>query len=141
MKKKIAFMVFFGMPLWLSAQHVAVSSTVEKTINCYQYGISVSMEVPSLWKFGGFYQTSLSKEEHINSPGHFWGMTVSAPLMKAEKMTFYSNVRLGIVNRYFFVVCPAVSTELKLSKRFYINVGLSARKGYVSALTSLSIKI
>lgn len=141
MKEKIVFMILFGMPLWLPAQHIVVSSTVEKTINSYQYGTSVSMEVPSQWKFGGFYQTSLSKDERITPREQFWGMTLSAPLMRTDRMTFNSNVRIGIVNKYFLLVCPAVFTELKLSKRFYINVGISVRKGYISAQTSLSIKI
>lgn len=134
-------MILFGMPLGLSAQHVVVSSTVEKTINSYQYGASLSLEVASQWEFGGFYQTSLSKDEKIRPREQFWGMTVSAPLMRTDRITFYSNVRVGIVNKYFLVVCPAVFTELKLYKRFYINVGMSVRKGYVSAQTSLSIKI
>jgi len=141
MNKKITFMMLFGMPLWLSAQHIEVSSTVEETINCYQYGASVSIEVPSRWKFGGFCQASLSKQEKITLPEHFWGLTVSAPLMKADKIIFYSNVRVGIVNKYFLVVCPAVFTQLNISRRFSINVGLSTRKGYLSAQTSLSFKI
>jgi hypothetical protein len=141
MNRKITFMILFGMPVWLSAQHVVVSPMVEKTINCYQYGASVSMEVPSQWRFGGFYQTSLSRQELVGHREHFWGMTVSAPLMKADRITFYGNARIGIVNKYFMVVCPAVATELKISKRFHINVGMSIRKEYLSAQTSLNIKI
>ena len=141
MNRKITFMILFGMPVWLSAQHVVVSPMVEKTINCYQYGASVSMEVPSQWRFGGFYQTSLSAQEQIRHREHFWGMTISAPLMKADRITFYGNARMGIVNKYFLVVCPAVVTELKILKRFHLTVGMSIRKGYLSAQTSLNIKI
>jgi hypothetical protein len=141
MKMKIVFMILFVMPVLLSAQHVVVSPMVEKTINTYQYGASVSMEVPSQWRFGGFYQTSLSRQEQIRPHDHFWGMTVFAPLMKADRITFYGNARVGIVNKYFLVVCPAVATELKILKRFHINVGMSIRKGYLSAQTSLNIKI
>ena len=141
MNPKILFAILFVTPVLLSAQHVVVSPIVEKTINSYQYGASVSMEIPSQWRFGGFYQTSLSKQEQIRPHEHFWGVTVSAPLMKADRITFYSNARVGIVNKYFLVVCPAIATELKISKRFHINVGMSIRKGYLSAQTSLNIKI
>ena len=141
MKKKILFVALFVTPVLLSAQHVVVSPMVEKTINSYQYGASVSIELPSQWRFGGFYQTSLSKQELIKPNNHFWGMTVSAPLMKADRITFYGNARVGMINEYFLVVCPAVSTELKISTRFHINVGMSIRKGYLSAQTSLNIKI
>jgi hypothetical protein len=141
MNQKIVFVAFFVMPVLLSAQHVVVLPMVEKTISSYQYGASVSMEVQSQWRFGGFYQTSLPRQEQIRPPEHFWGMTVSAPLMKEDRITFYSNVRVGIVNKYFVVVCPAFVTELKLLKRFHINVGMSIRKGYLSAQTSLNIKI
>lgn len=141
MKAKIVFMVFFSVPVWLSAQRVAVSSTIEKTINCYQYGASVALELPSQWKLGGFYQTSFPKKEEVRPHEHFWGMTVTAPLVKTDRIVFYSNARIGIVNKYFLAVCPALGTELKLSKRFYLNVGMSIRKGYMSAQTSFSIKV
>jgi hypothetical protein len=141
MKRKIAFMILFVTPVLLSAQRVVVTPMVEKTINSYQYGASVSMEIPSQWRFGGFYQTSLSGQEQIKHREHFWGMTVSAPLMKADRITFYGNARVGIVNKYFLVVCPAVVTELEILKRFHLGVGMSIRKGYLSAQTSLNIKI
>lgn len=141
MKRKILFVALFVTPLLLSAQHMVVSPLVEKTINSYQYGASVSMEVQSQWQFGGFCQTSLSKQEITRHREHFWGMIVSAPLMKADRIIFYTNARIGIVNKYFLVVCPAVSTELKITKQFRINVGMSIRKGYLSAQTSLSIRI
>lgn len=138
---KIAVMILFVTPVCLSAQHVIVSPMIEKTISSYQYGVSVSMEVPSQWRFGGFYQTSLSRLEQIKHREHFCGMNISAPLMKADRITFYGNARLGIVNKYFLVVCPAVITELQILKRIHINVGMSIRKGYLSAQTSLNIKI
>jgi hypothetical protein len=141
MKRKIAFMILFLTPVWLSAQHVVVSPMVEKTINSYQYGASVSMEIPSQWRFGGFYQTSLSGHEQIGPPENFWGMAISAPLMKADRITFYGNARIGIVNKYFLGACPAVATELKILKRLHLNMGISIRKGYLSAQTSLNIKI
>lgn len=141
MKLRIILVALFGMPIGLSAQHVVVSPLVEKTINRYQYGASVSLEIPSQWRFGGFYQTSLSGQEQIGPSENFWGMTISAPLMKADRMTFYGNARVGIVNKHFLVVCPALATELKLLKRFHLNVGMSIRKGYLSAQTSLNIKI
>jgi hypothetical protein len=141
MKRKVDFMILFVKPLLLSAQDMVVSPMVEKTINSYQYGVSVSMEVQSQWRFGGFCQASMSRQEQARTREHFWGMTVSAPLMKADRITFYSNARLGIVNKYFLVVCPAVVTELKISKRLRINVGMSIRKGYLSGQTSMNIKI
>jgi hypothetical protein len=141
MKRKVVFMILFVTPFLLSAQHMVVSPMVEKTISSYQYGVSVSMEVQSKWRFGGFCQTSLSRQEQTRSLDHFWGITVSAPLMKADRITFYSNARVGIANKYFLVVCPAVVTELKISKRLSIDVGMSIRKGYLSAQTSINIKI
>jgi len=141
MKRKIAFMILFMTPVLLSVQHVVVSPMVEKTINSSQYGASVSMQISSQWRFGGFYQTSLSAQEQIRHREHFWGMTISAPLMKADRITFYGNARVGLVNKYFLVVCPAVVTELKIIKRLHLSVGMSIRKGYLSAQTSLNIKI
>jgi hypothetical protein len=141
MKRRIAFVIFFVTPVLLSAQQVVVSPMVEKTINSYQFGASVSMEIPSQWRFGGFYQTSLSRQEQIKHRENFWGMTISAPLMKADRITFYGNARIGVVNKYFLVVCPAVVTELKIIKRLHLSVGMSIRKGYLSAQTSLNIKI
>lgn len=141
MKRKILFVTLFMTPLLLSAQYVVVSPMVEKTINRYQYGASVSLEVQSQWRFGGFYQTSLSGQEKIRPREQFWGIAVSAQLVKADRITFYANARIGIVNKYFLVLCPAVVTELKISKRFKVSVGMSIRKGYLSGQTSLNIKM
>ena len=141
MKRKILFMALFMTPVWLLAQQVVACPMVEKTINSYQYGGSVSWEVSSQWRFGGFCQTSSSKQEKIRPSNCFWGMTVSAPIVKAYRITFYSNLRIGIVNKYFLVVCPAVITELKISKLFNIGVGMSIRNGYLSAQTSMNIKL
>jgi len=99
MKRKIAFMLLFVTPVLLSAQHVMVSTMVEKTINSYQYGAAASMGVPSQWRFGGFYPTSLSRQDKIIPHEHFWGMTFLAPLMKADLITFYGNARVGIINK------------------------------------------
>jgi hypothetical protein len=140
MRRKIAF-ILFVTPVLLSAQHVVVSPMVEKTISSYQYGASVSMEIPSQWRFGGFCLASLSRQEKIKHREHFWGMTISAPLMKSDRITFYSNARVGVVSKYFLVVCPAVVTELEILKRLHLNVGMSIRRGYLSAQTSLNIKI
>ncbi len=141
MKLGILVVTLFMTPKWLPAQDVVVSPLVEKTINRYQYGASVSIEVQSQWRFGGFCQTSLSRQEMTRLCEHFWGVMVSAPLVKADRITFYANTRIGIVNKYFLVISPALVTELKLFKRFHINVGMSIRKGYLSAQTSLNIKI
>ncbi|MGE0590246.1 MAG: hypothetical protein AB7O48_16825 [Cyclobacteriaceae bacterium] len=141
MKRQIILVALFVTPVLLSAQHVVVTPLVEKTIDSYQYGASVAIEVASKWKFGGFYQTALSRQEKVGRHDPFWGMTISTPLMKADRITFYTNARIGIVNKYFFVVCPAVVTELKISERFNINMGMSIRKGYLSAQTSLNIKL
>lgn len=140
MNRKIFSGAFFVLPVWLSAQHVIVSPTVEKTIDSFQYGTSVSMELPSQWRFGCFYQSSLSKQEIIKPHEPFWGMTISAPLMKADRITFYTNARIGIVNRYFMIVCPAVVTDLKILNRLHISVGMSIRKGDLSAQTAMNIK-
>lgn len=141
MKLVNLFVTLFMTPVWLHAQDVVVSPLVEKTINSYQYGASVSIEVQSQWRFGGFWQTSLSRQEMIIPREHFWGVVVAAPLVKADRIAFYTNARIGIVNKYFLVISPALVTELKLLKRFHINVGMSIRKGYLSAQTSLNIKL
>lgn len=141
MKKNTAFIILLLMPVLLSAQHMVVAPTVEKTIDRYQYGTSLSLEIPAQWRFGGFYQTSLSSPEHTSEREHFWGLTIYAPLMKADRITFYGNARVGIVNKYFMVVSPAVITELKIFGQLHLDVGLSVRKGYLSAQTSLNIKI
>lgn len=141
MKRVLLFAILFVTPVLLSAQYVIVSPLVEKTISSYQYGASVSLEVQSQWRFGAFYQASLSRQEKGRPYDPFWGMTVSVPMMKEERITFYTNVRFGVVNKYFFVVCPALATELKIMKRMHINVGMSIRKGYLSAQTSLNIKL
>lgn len=52
-----------------------------------------------------------------------WGHESIRSLMKADRITFYGNARIGIVSKYFLVVCPAVVTELKLLKRFRLNGG------------------
>jgi hypothetical protein len=114
----------------------------EKTIAGYEYGSSLTYRVKPLFAFGGFYQASIGRESErmtVNNP--FYGILVSAPLRKCDQMNFYANTRIGLVNQNFMVIVPGIETEIQIFKTISLGIGMSMRKGFLSANTNIKMKL
>jgi|GEM_PF-1315733 hypothetical protein len=124
------------------SQQVRIAPFIEKTVAGNQYGTQLLFQTKNKWNFGGFYQTSLQhSSEGIQSANPFFGIAVSAPLVKSEKINFQFNTRCGIVNQLFVVVVPGLETELKVSKTISLSTLMSIRMSYPSALLKFNITI
>jgi hypothetical protein len=127
-------------PVSLSAQQLLVSPLAEKTIVNYQLGAAAQLQSRSGWRAGAFYQQAITRTS-TESSDRYWGILAAAPLVKSDKLTLYAAGRAGIVNRHFFTVAPALSTAVRLTKRLSSDLGLSYRKGYISAMLSLNLHV
>ncbi len=124
------------------SQDFRFAPLVEKTVTGTQYGAILNFRTKSNWGFGTFYQTTaFTNPEGAQTSNPFWGISVSAPLAKADKINFYFNTRVGIVNQYFLVATPGLETEIRISKAIRISTMMSMRMSYPSALAWVSIKI
>jgi hypothetical protein len=137
----ILFAVLFFV-VSANSQHVLIVPSVEKTVAGNQYGLQLSIENKMQWSFGGFYQASWQPgETGMQFTNPFYGIIVNAPLVKSDRINFYFNTRLGLVNDQFFVVVPGFDTRLKLSSCLSFSIGSSLRMTYPSASARIIISI
>ena len=122
------------------AQQILLSPVAEKTIVNYQLGAALQLQSRAGWRAGGFYQQAVTHAA-TEPADNYWGLMAAAPLVKTDKLNFYLAGRAGLANRHFFTVSPALDTSIKLSKIFSTDLGLSYRKGYMSALLALNIHL
>jgi len=134
----IGFCVLSPAGAW--AQQILLSPVAEKTIVNYQLGAALQLQSRAGWRAGGFYQQAVTRTS-TESADRYWGLIAAAPVVKSDKLALYLAGRAGLVNRHFFTVAPALDTSVKLSKRLSTDLGLSYRKGYLSALLSLNVHI
>src|SRR5258708_18701872 len=120
--------------------HIMVSAILEKTIVEKQAGGSICWQLPSLWRIGGFYQSTIDNRVEGTENATFWGALLAAPIVKSGKLNFYLTIRSGYANNIFFVTTPGLLTEIKISQWLSLDTGVSIRKGYLSANTSLNFR-
>jgi hypothetical protein len=145
-KRAIIFLIaILSLPICKSCAQrmkskIIMSVLLEKTIVEKQAGGSVYLQRPSLWRIGGFYQSTIDNRVEGTVNSTFWGAIVAAPIVKSGKMNFFLTMRAGVANKIFYVVTPGILTEIKVTQRLSFDVGVSIRKGYQSALTSLNFR-
>src|SRR5688572_6005182 len=140
MKKLIIILALLLQLKIARTQHLNLSLLAEKTVAGSDYGATLVYENKGQWGVGFFGQTGLSKqnnEEGFSMKNPFYGLTVQAPLVRTEKITFLLNTRAGLVNQNFFIVVPGLETRIHILSRFAAVVGVGLRHGHPSA----SIKI
>ena len=141
--KKIAVTILISFLMTVGySQQLRFAPLVEKTVAGTQYGAMLNFRTKSNWGFGTFYQTNaFTNQEGTQTSNPFFGISVSAPLAKTDKINFYFNTRAGIVNQYFLVATPGLETEIKISRVISISTMMSIRMSYPSASAWVSIKI
>ena len=135
----IGFCVCSPVSAW--AQQFLLSPVAEKTIVNYQVGAAAQLQSRGGWRAGGFYQQAVGHTATGEPADQYWGIMAAAPLVKSDKLALYLAMRAGLANRHFFTVAPALNTSVKLSKRLSTDLGMSYRKGYLSALLALNIHL
>ncbi|MBI3220042.1 MAG: hypothetical protein HYZ44_11050 [Bacteroidetes bacterium] len=124
------------------AQPLKAAIGIEKTVAGTQYGFGLVLQSKRHWQWGGFYQASLNYTRdggQLVNP--FYGITLSAPLAKADRLTFYANARCGVVNEIFIAVVPGLETELQLSKKISFSALMSVRMSYPSAQLKMTFSL
>lgn len=142
----IILIALLSMPLFKACaqqlkSRMMMSVIMEKTIVEKQAGGQIFIQRPSLWRIGGFYQTTIDNRVEGIPNATLWGAMVAAPLVKSQKMNFYLTVRAGMANNMFFVMTPGLLTEIKVFQRWSIDVGMSVRKGYAAVNTGINFKL
>ena len=138
MNKVIVTFALMMVAHFASSQQVYIAPSVEKTITGVEYGSGIYYRNRAAFTCGIFYQTGIEpKAETFQRVNPFYGVGASVPLVKCDRMIFNANTRVGFVNKNFLVCVPGLETEIKLFKKISFSVGMSMRRGAVSANTSL----
>src|SRR5438105_1734236 len=80
-------LIIVSMPITKSCaqklkSRLYMSITVEKTILEKQAGGAMYLQLPSLWRIGGFYQTTIDNKLEGATTGTFWGAMIAIPIVK-----------------------------------------------------------
>ena len=125
-----------------NAQHISIMPTVEKTVAGNQYGTLLVLQTKKLWSIGGFYQASFTRTaEGVQATNPFYGVSISAPLVRSGKLNLFANGRVGVVNHDFLVVVPGLETEVRITRLISVSALMSVRMSYPSAAARIAIKI
>lgn len=141
--KAVAFLVsFFLSSLVANAQNMVVQTQSEWTVAGIQHGFSVGYETRSSWGLGVYYQAELEKESEDNiTRDDFRGLYLQAPIMKAERLSFFALLRAGLVNNHFVAIAPGLETRVHITRRIGTAFGMGLRMGYASVSGRLFLKM
>lgn len=123
------------------AQGILLFPQTEKTVAGYQYGAALLAENKKLWGIGAFYQAGINSQGEMQPKDPFYGVMISAPVMKTDKVSFFGTLRAGFVNEDYAVVVPGLETRLSVTNRIGASFGMGLRMGYPSVSGKLFIKI
>ncbi|MDV3309593.1 MAG: hypothetical protein LOY03_12330 [Cyclobacteriaceae bacterium] len=142
MKAVVILVSFFLFRLVASAQSMMVQTQSEWTVAGIQHGISVGYETKSSWGLGVYYQAELEKEHEDNiTRDDFRGLYLQAPVVKADRLSFFALVRAGFVNNHFVAIAPGLETRVHITRRLGTAFGMGLRMGYASVSGRLFVKM
>ena len=114
----------------------------EKTIAGIQYSSSMLYRTGREWGWGIFFQSGLSgKTAKMEVTDQFYGIQLSAPIVKSSGILFFFDIRSGFVNRDFLVIVPGIETVIRLNERTRISFGSCIRMQHLAASAKVYYKI
>jgi hypothetical protein len=121
-------------------QRLLTSTYAEYTVSGVQYGGAAIFATDRQWGAGIFYQTSLSSTENVNIK-KYYGLTLQVPIVRTSRLLLAGTLRSGVVNDQFFVIVPGLETQIELSKKIALAVGMSVRMNYPAVSSKFIIKL
>ncbi len=123
------------------AQSMVTAIQMEYTVAGTQYGSSFIYESKKQWGLGVFYQVGVTQSVEIFDKDQFYGAQIQFPLVKSERISFFTSLRGGLVNDKFLVVVPGLETRINVGKRLGVAFGMSLRMNYPSVSSKLICKL
>lgn len=124
-------------------QHLTSSCGLERTVSATESQFTLGYETRRQWAIGTFYQTAITmkpfKIEGVKSNASWYGLYFNAPLVRSQKISFYAQIRTGLVDTKFIVFVPSLETRMQLTKGLSVIVGGSFRHTYPAFLLKLHI--
>lgn len=128
-----------------SAQMMDFVSGLEKTVAGAEGSVSIQYESKHQWRAGVFYQQAVTiplvQSQEAESPYAWYGVSISVPMAKTEKVSFYGRLRAGYANESFMVLVPSLETKLKISRKISLSVGSSYRLGHTAFSIQTHLKL
>lgn len=140
---KIILILSLALPsIAAEAQTLWVAPVFERTVAGNQYGAMLMYKTKKQLGIGTFYQTTVMRTaDSLQKTNPFYGMKLTVPLVSTKKIVFHANIRCGMVNQVFWVVAPALETEIKLTRSINFSAMMGVRMTYPSSSLSISIKL
>lgn len=127
----------------VKGQHLTSSCGLERTVSATESQFTVGYETKRQWAIGTFYQAAIAMKpfriENSSGDNSWYGLYLNAPLVRSQKISFYAQLRTGLVDRKFIVCVPSLETRMQLMKGLSATVGASFRHTYPAFLLKLHI--
>ena len=127
------------------AQGLSISVGAEMNVSSTESQFMMGYQSNNEWSLGVFYQNKCtiplfeqSKAARVNE---WFGVFLIAPIVKTKKISFYGQLRAGLVNDRFLLLTPSLETKIKITKWLAIGTGSSYRYGYPTFLFKTHISL
>jgi len=118
------------LPLMLIGQTPQVEFYVQDNAFGIQKGYALNWKNESAFSFGIFHQsTNTFSLEKKGSNYTFQGASASLRLIKCGKLSFQSNLKMGLVQNTFFTISPELQTNIYIFKIMDIGISTAYRVG------------
>ncbi|HEY0743934.1 MAG TPA: hypothetical protein VGD40_20855 [Chryseosolibacter sp.] len=125
-----------------NAQHLIVSSEIEKNVAGLHYGASLSIESKKKFSVGGFYQCGIRQVEgNVKPTRTFYALQLQFPLLTCDKIAILLNTKTGFVNDDYFLFVPAIMTNIQLSPALGVSIGSGLRMQNASLIGRLYLTL
>ncbi len=126
-------------------QNAIASVGLERTVAGTESQFAMGYENKKEWSLGVFYQTKITLKpfemQKANSSASWYGIYLSAPLVRFTKISLYAQMRTGLVENQFIVFVPSLETKVRLTQRFSVTVGSSFRHTYPAFLLKANVSL
>lgn len=134
----ILILILLAFSVSARSQGLEITSRAQQTIMGMQTGHGIEYRSSKGFGVGGFYQSTnyMSFEQSVtNYP--FYGLDLSAPLVKCGNVQVLAHVMTGMVNQKFLIVTPEVETRMTITG--FLKLGVGA--GYRSRQAAVSARL
>jgi hypothetical protein len=135
----ILFLLSINM---ISAQGVQSSLSIQKTVLGLQKGFELGYVNRQGWGLITFHQSALNTQnEKLGSSYNFNGLMFQAPIKQCADISINGQLKLGMVNKNFFIIIPQLEFQLKVFNKLSLGFNSSYRMNQAAIGTRLIIDL
>src|SRR5678816_3539909 len=98
------------------AQTLSMSMGLERNVAGMESQFTMGYQHSKEWGAGVFYQSKINmflfENSTVHSGSEWYGLFLSVPLVKADKISLQAQLRAGLINSRFLLLAPSLETRV-----------------------------